>query len=99
MIRHIFTTDVKEETTSQEIDEFIKQLSLALTDKVPGMIDFHVGRNLEYYDRKAKIVVVADLKDKEAYETYITFPDHLKVGEKYGYIFKEDTMYASQIEI
>lgn len=97
MIRHVFTTKCKEGTTDQEVDNFVNAMN-AMKGTIPGMIDLHVGRNLEWYDHKAQIVVIADLEDKEAWDTYMTFPQHLKNGEKYGYIFDEDTMIASQLE-
>ena len=98
MIRHVFTMKFKPDANEEQINAFITEMK-TLKGQIPGMIDFHIGRNLAWHMEKSHTVVVADLEDRKAWDTYMNFPKHLALGEKYADLFDEPTMIASQIEI
>lgn len=98
MIRHIFTTAMKPETTNKQIVEIITALR-SLNGKIAGMSKFYVGKNLGWYDEKAQIVLCADFSSKADWETYMRCPEHLRIGEQYMQLFDKDSMVVTQIEI
>lgn len=99
MLRSTFTVAAKPGTTDEQIQLFITKLREVLDGKIPGMTNFHVGRNLGFFDKKAAIVVTADFSDRRAFDKYITQPAHLRVGKKYGDWFDRSTMYTTQIDL
>lgn len=98
VIRHIFMTAMKPETTEGQFDEIIKDLR-CLDGKIAGMSGFFVGKNLGWYDKKMQLVLFADFLRKEDWKNYMHNPEHLKIGEKYMHLFDEPSMVVSQTEI
>ena len=84
MIRHVVMWKIKETAlgkTKREIMSQIKELLLALKDKIPVVRDIEVGESKTqgdmHYDM-ALIVTVDDLSDLPKYTNH---PEHLKVLE------------------
>lgn len=97
MIRHIFTTGLKKGTSEEQLQEIILALR-KLDGKIDGMINFQVGKNLSWHDNKAQLVLCAEFDNKKDWEIYMKFPQHIKVGDKYGHLFDTDTSTVVQIE-
>lgn len=97
MIRHIFTTGLVEGTSEERLDEIIDDLR-ALERLVPGMKKIEVAKNLGWYQKKAQLVLITEFDSKKDWEVYMTYPQHLKVGEDHGHLFDETTGTVVQIE-
>jgi len=79
MLTHIVCWKYKPETTEKERDAHIAALR-ALSDLVPGIESFDVGKDVLRLDRSFHTGLVAVYTDRAALDAYTDHPDHQAVA-------------------
>lgn len=96
MIRHIFMFRFKPEATEQQKNDFAAEMN-ALKGKIPGVINLHAGKNLQWSSDKTDMIVIADLPDRKAWDAYLCHPLHLELGNRYFPLFDTDSINGIQL--
>lgn len=85
MIRHVVMFKFKDETSSDERQQFIASLH-QLADDIDIIKALDVGENITEAARACDIVLIVDLEGDNALEIYANHPDHIPVKQRAGAI-------------
>ena len=77
MITHLVVFRLNDDTTSEQADEMLRRLR-ELPTLIPGLDDYHPGRDLGLRPGNGEIGLVARFADAEAFAAYAKHPDHVK---------------------
>jgi len=75
MVKHIVMWQLKDKADAVEIKARLE----ALADRIPGLLSIEVGIDFLQSEQSADLVLVAELADRAALETYQQHPEHLAV--------------------
>lgn len=78
MIRHIAMITFIEGVTDAEVSRIENALA-SLPARIPQIVDYAFGRDLDLDDANADFVIVGDFATVEDYRTYVEHPDHVAV--------------------
>lgn len=103
MIRHIVLLRIAPTTPGSEIEDIFAELN-KLTTTVPGMIDFHVGTNvntLPDLDHGFTYTFTIDFADEAARDAYYESAGHIAVAARLQPLFANglDDLIMFQIEL
>ena len=80
MFRHtIMWKIIKSPLSKKDTCNKIKELLVGLNGKIPGLINIEVGINILEADNVFDVILTSDFENKDAYESYSTHPEHLKI--------------------
>ena len=96
MVRHVFMFKFKPGVTEEQMNDFAREMN-ALKGKLPGVIDLHAGKNLQWSSDKIDMVVIADVPDKETWDAYLNHPLHLELAGRYFPLFDMETVNGVQL--
>lgn len=97
MIRHIFIAPVKQGISDDKVDEKLSTMR-GIKDHVPGIVSLTVGRNTGWVGISNAVSMVIDVEDKAAFNTFMSHPYHVAIGEAAGDVFDTNGFIISQIE-
>lgn len=98
MIRHFFMTALKPGTDPAMVDTILEEYQ-KLKNCVPGITDFHAGKNLGWYQDKITLILVADLPDRKTWDLFLNHPIHLEIAKKYMPLYDPNTLTVAQLEL
>jgi hypothetical protein len=81
MIDHLVFLAVREDASSEEIEDLISSLR-GLKDSVPGVVDLTVGENFSERSGGYTHGMFVRFESREGLQGYMKHPDHLAVVEK-----------------
>jgi hypothetical protein len=84
MIKHIVCFKLKDSATKQETARHVKQQIELLPGMIPEIKRMEVGINFVDAPVAYDVALYADFASREALDTYVKHPDHLKVGQSIG---------------
>ena len=76
---HIVAWKYKSSTDAESKEEHRSRLK-ALKDKIPELIELHVGEDVLKLERSFDTGLVAKFKDREGLDVYTDHPDHLEAA-------------------
>lgn len=76
VITHLVLFRLNDDTTAEQAEEFYRRLC-ELPSLVPGLDDFHPGRDLGLRPGNAQFGLRAHFADAEAFTAYATHPQHV----------------------
>ena len=79
MITHIVCWKYKPEISQERRSEHVARLR-ALSDVVPGIVSFSVGKDVLHLDRSFDTGLVGIYRDMDALDAYTNHPEHQKVA-------------------
>ncbi len=82
MVEHLVILKFKDDSTADQIDDFLKSVK-GLQDKIDGVVDLSVGANFTDRSQGFTHGVCVRFRDRAAFENYIPHPDHVHVVENY----------------
>ena len=97
MIRHIFIAPIKEGISEEKVNEKIATMK-EIKNQVPGIIQLTVGKNTGWLGMTNAVSMVIDVKDKDAFDAFLSHPYHLHIGETADDVFDVSGFVISQIE-
>lgn len=81
MITHLVVLRLNDDTTSEQADEILRRLR-ELPTLIPGLDDYHPGRDLGLRPGNGELGLVAHFPDAEAFRAYAAHPHHVAVLEE-----------------
>lgn len=79
MLTHIVCWKYKAETSEAEREEHVRRLR-ALSDVIPNILSFKVGRDILHLERSFDMGLVAVYPDRAALDFYTDHPQHKEVA-------------------
>ncbi len=76
MLRHIVLLQLKDETTSEDL-QAIKASLASMPGTIPQIENYSFGQDLAVSPNTADLAIVADFADTEAFQTYAKHPHHV----------------------
>ena len=97
MLRHVFIIDVKEGIPDDAVERKMAEMR-AMKEKETVIEEITVGRTRGLFGRPDAVMMVVDLKDREAFDALLHSRTHADIAEKAGEAFDMQSADIAQIE-
>lgn len=83
MINHIVLFRFHPEASTDTVDELATVLT-TVAASVEGVEEYRLGRDLGFRHGNDDFAIVSRFRDREAFDAYLSHPEHLAALAKYG---------------
>ena len=97
MVRHIFIAPVKDGVSAELLEKKMEEMR-GLKEQVPEIDALSVAQATGWVGVANAVVMVADLRDKDAFDALIQSPAHTEISSKAAEAFDTARFVAVQVE-